>query len=468
MSRTVVVLAAGQGTRMKFPLAKVLHPVLGRPMLAHLLEGLTPLGADRTLVVVGHQAEAVAAVARAYGAETVLQSPQRGTGHALMCCREALASGPEGDVLLVAGDVPLLPVEEVARFWSDFEERGLEASVVGLHLSNPFGYGRLIRDTDGSLLRIVEERDASSEERAVTEVNSGVYFFRTPRILDLLEGLEASNAQNEYYLTDVFARLAERGKPAGLFLASDPERWLGINSQPELARATKRLRLDVLDRWMTEGVTVVDPDSTWIEPTVRLGRGVTLHPFVRLCGASVLGDGAEVRSFSCITDTELGEGTLVKEHCVLEATRTAEGCILGPFCRTREGTVLSGRVHLGNFVETKKARLAEGVKANHLSYLGDVTVGAGSNIGAGTITCNYDGVHKHPTVLGERVFVGSDTQLVAPVTVGDGAYIGAGTTVTKDVPAGALAISRVPQKAIEGWAERKKAHQGAGEPTKTR
>jgi len=467
MRRTIVVLAAGQGTRMKSPRAKVLHPIMGRPLLAHLLETLRPLGAQRTLVVVGHQAEAVAEVARRFGAETVLQEPQKGTGHALMCCREILASDPPGEVLLVAGDVPLLPLAEVAAFWDDFSARSTEAAVVSLALDRPHGYGRILRDDLGHLCRIVEEKDAGPSEKAITEVNSGVYFLRTPGVLRHLDTLGTDNAQGEYYLTDVFARLAEVGTPARLCRASDPERWLGVNSQAELARATKRLRRDLVEDWMTRGVTVLDPDSVWIEPSVRLEPGVLLHPHVHLCGETVLTACTEVRSFSILHSTYLGPGTLVKEHCVLEGTKAGAECILGPFCHTREGTVLGDRVHLGNFVETKKTTLGDGVKANHLSYLGDATVGAGSNIGAGTITCNYDGVHKHPTTLGKRVFVGSDTQLVAPVTVGDGAYIGAGTTVTKEVPAGALAISRTPQRNIEGWATRKK-ERGKKESTRQR
>jgi bifunctional UDP-N-acetylglucosamine pyrophosphorylase/glucosamine-1-phosphate N-acetyltransferase len=453
---------------MRSPLAKVLHPVLGRPMLAQLLESLRACGADRTVVVVGHQAETVGALVQSLGAETVLQTPQRGTGHALICCREALAAGAPGELLLVTGDAPLLPAEKIERLWSEFEASGSAAGVVSLDLPDPFGYGRILRDQRGRLARIVEERDATPGERAVTEVNSGVYFLKTPSVFDSLSSTGTENAQGEVYLTDLFAKMSEQGAPALLMRAEDPSMWLGINSQAELARATRSLRLQVLNQWMARGVVVDDPETTWVESSVRIEAGVRLHPFVRLCGNTLLGEGVEVRAFSCLQDVQLGPGTLVKEHCVLEGTITGDSCILGPFCRTREGTELSNRVHLGNFVETKKAVLREGVKANHLSYLGDATVGEGSNIGAGTITCNYDGVHKHPTVLGARVFVGSDTQLVAPVTVGDGAYIGAGTTVTKSIPAGALAISRAPQRNIEGWAARKKesTHRRANEPTK--
>jgi bifunctional UDP-N-acetylglucosamine pyrophosphorylase/glucosamine-1-phosphate N-acetyltransferase len=456
MKRLVVVLAAGQGTRMKSPRAKVLHPVLGRPMVVHLLESLAALAADRTLVVVGHQGEAARAAVSPFDVLCVVQEPQLGTGHALMACRAALEAEGPAEVLLVPGDAPLLPGELLAGMWETFHRSGEVAAVVTLRLEKPSGYGRIVRD-GASLARIVEERDASAEERALTEVNSGVYFFRSPDLWGLLERIGRDNAQGEYYLTDLFALLHRQGRSASLYPAADAQRWLGINTQEELAQSTDRLRVQVVRRWMAAGVTVMDPASTWIEPAVALGAGVVLHPFVRLCGSTRLGDGVEVRSFSVLNDCEVGEATLVKEYCVIEKTSVGPRCILGPFTRTREGTVLEEEVHLGNFVETKKARLGRGVKANHLSYLGDASVGAGSNIGAGTITCNYDGRKKHQTLLGEGVFVGSDTQLVAPVTVGDGAYIGAGATITKDVPAGALALSRVPQKIVEGWAQRKKS-----------
>lgn len=469
MRRFVIVLAAGLGTRMKSTRAKVLHPLLGRPILVHLLEALSPLGADRTLVVTGYQADVVGPLLAPFGATPVLQEPQLGTGHAFLCCRKELEEEGPGEVLLVAGDVPLLPVDEVHAFWKAFSEASAPAAVITLRLGNPFGYGRILRDGRGEVERIVEEKDATPTQRSVAEVNSGVYLFRVPSVLALLDSLGRENAQGEYYLTDLFRILHRDGSPALSFEAREPGRWLGVNSQADLARATGVLRREIVERWMASGVTILDPDTTWIEPAVRIESGVILHPFVRLCGMSHLSRDVEIRALSVLYDTNLGPGTIVKEYCVLEGTQAGASCFIGPFCHTRPGTILEERVHLGNFVETKKTRMGVGAKANHLSYLGDATVGARSNIGAGTITCNYDGAKKHPTVLGEGVFVGSDTQLVAPVTVGDGAYVGAGTTVTKDVPAGALVISRTPQKVIEGWVARKKergmvkAAQGAKE-----
>lgn len=454
--RTVIVLAAGKGTRMKSPRAKVLHPLMGRPLLVHLLEGLGALEADATLVVVGHQREAVEALLPAFGAQPVLQEPQSGTGHALMCCRPALEALPPGEVLLVPGDAPLIPVEEIDAGWDEFTKSGAKAAVVTLELEEPEGYGRVLLSTNGVVKRIVEEKDATEAQKEITTVNSGVYFFKLPDILPLLDHLTTANAQGEFYLPDLFDLLYRQGHGARSFEVSDPDEWLGANSQLDLAALTSLLRNQIAAGWMQEGVTMLDPETVWIEPTVRLEPGVVLHSGVRLCGSTRVAAGAEIRSFSVLYDTEVGEAARIFEHCVLEATKVGTRCKIGPFCHTRQETILDAEVHLGNFVETKKSHLKQGVKANHLTYLGDSTVGAGSNIGAGTITCNYDGVAKHPTVLGEKVFIGSDTQLVAPVTVGDGAYVGAGTTVTKDVPPGALAVSRPEQKNIEGWVERKK------------
>ncbi|MEJ2367755.1 MAG: bifunctional UDP-N-acetylglucosamine diphosphorylase/glucosamine-1-phosphate N-acetyltransferase GlmU [Acidobacteriota bacterium] len=456
MNRTIVVLSAGKGTRMKSPRAKVLHPIMGRPMLAHLFDSLGALGASKVFAVVGHQKEKVADIAEGCGAECVVQEPQLGTGHALMCCREALQALGETEVLLVSGDVPLLPVDEVESFWKRFHKGGAAMGMVTVELESPAGYGRIIRDGEGRLARVVEEKDAGPEQKRIREVNSGIYFFRPAAVLPLLDSLGTDNAQGEYYLPDLFAALYDQGAPAATFPASDPGKWLGINTQADLASANETLRAEIVSRLMAGGVTILGPGTVWVEPTVSIDPGCVLHPFTRICGETRLGAGTEIRSFSTLRDSVVGPGTLIKENCVLEGTRTGASCIIGPFCHTREGTVLEERVHLGNFVETKKARLGPGVKANHLTYLGDAEVGEGSNIGAGTITCNYDGVRKHPTVLGRNVFVGSDTQFVAPVKVGDGAYIGAGTTVTKEVPPESLAISRAPQKNLEGWAARKK------------
>jgi bifunctional UDP-N-acetylglucosamine pyrophosphorylase / glucosamine-1-phosphate N-acetyltransferase len=463
--RTVIVLAAGKGTRMKSPHAKVLHPLMGRPMLVHLLDQLRTLHADDTLVVVGHQREAVEALLPPFGARAIVQEPQSGTGHAFMCCRPALEERPPGEVLLVPGDAPLIPAEEIGHGWDEFTRTGAKAAVVTLELEDPEGYGRVLESSNGSVKRIVEEKDATEAQKQITTVNSGVYFFKLPDVLPLLDRLTQNNAQGEFYLPDLFDLLYRQGEGARAFQVSDPDEWLGANSQLDLAFLISHLRNHIAAEWMEAGVTMLDPETVWIEPTVELEPGAVLHSGVRLCGKTRVAAGAEIRSYSILHDTDVAEKARVFEHCVLEATRVGPRCKIGPFCHTRPGTVLEEEVHLGNFVETKKSVLHRGVKANHLAYLGDATVGAESNIGAGTITCNYDGVNKNPTVFGEKVFIGSDTQLVAPVTIGDGAYVGAGTTVTKDVPPGALAVSRVDQKNIEGWVEKKKkkdAERGRG------
>ncbi len=467
MRRAIIVLAAGQGTRMKSPRPKVLHPFMGRTILEHLLQSLRTIHDGPLLVVVGHQADRVAPLLPPFDALPILQEPQQGTGHALMACRPVLAEIGPCEVLLVPGDAPLLPAAELGTFWKTFSAQGYPLALVTVELANPAGYGRILRGAGGAVEGVVEERDATQAQRSIREVNAGVYFFRSPDTLGLLDRLRTNNVQGEYYLTDVVAELGRSGRPAAAFAASAPDLYMGINSQEELALAIGRLRQNVAKGWMAEGVTILDPSSVWIEPGVQLEPGVLLHSGVHLCGDTRLERNVEVRPYSVLRSCSIGEGTLVREHCVLEGTRCGPGCIIGPFCRTREGTVAGAGVHLGNFVETKKALLGDRVKANHLSYLGDATVGEGSNIGAGTITCNYDGVNKYPTVLGERVFVGSDTQLVAPVKVGDGAYIGAGTTVTKDVPASALAISRSPQRIVEGWAERKRARSKEGKPDRS-
>ncbi len=466
--RTLIVLAAGKGTRMRSPRAKVLHPLMDRPLLTHLLESLEDLEPENTFVVVGHEREKVEKLLPRFGATPVVQEPQNGTGHALQCCRQNLEGLPPGEALLVAGDVPLIPVEELALFWEKFSASEAVAAVVAMELEDPEGYGRILGDSHGNLERIVEERDADPEEREIQLVNSGVYLFRLPAVLPLLDRIGSDNSQGEFYLTDLFSLLHREGRPALTFEASDPELWLGVNSQAELARTNAMLRAMIVNSWMDLGVTILDPWSTWIGPEAHLEPGVVLHPFVRILGETYLGEEAEVQSFTTINNCVVNKGSLIREGCVLEESLIGKGCTLGPICRTRVGTILDEGVHLGNFVETKKARLGKGVKAGHLSYLGDATVGSGSNVGAGTITCNYDGEKKHPTILGEGVFVGSGTQLVAPVTVGDGAYIGAGSTVTRDIPSGALAISRVQQRNIEGWVEKKKQRAADGKAEKAR
>jgi len=460
--RILLILAAGKGTRMKSPLPKVLHPLLGKPMLARLISSLAALAPDKIFVVVGHEAEAVSKVAESFGAEVIVQEPQLGTGHALIIARERLASEGEADLLIVSGDVPLVPIEELSLFMSSFSSSDELASVVSVALEEPYGYGRVLRDTDGGIKRIVEEKDATPAQKVTKEVNAGIYAMKVPEIFPYLEKIDTKNLQGEYYLPDIFSLVYNDGKPLGCFKGSVPQKYLGINSQLELAKAEDWLRVSILNRLLSEGVIIKMPDTVWVEPEAEIAPGAVLEPFVKICGNSKLMDSAEVRSFSTLIDTTVGRGTVIRENTLCEMTVIGRDCKIGPYAHTREGTVIGDRARIGNFVETKKALLADGVKANHLSYLGDVTVGRKTNIGAGTITCNYDGENKLPTVIGENVFIGSDTQLVAPVEVESGAYVAAGTTVTKKVVSDSLAISRVPQKNIEGWAERRKKKKEEG------
>jgi bifunctional UDP-N-acetylglucosamine pyrophosphorylase / glucosamine-1-phosphate N-acetyltransferase len=454
--RIFLILAAGKGTRMKSPIAKVLHPLLGKPMLARLIESLVTLRPDKIFVVVGHEAEAVSKAALDYGVEIIIQEPQLGTAHALLIAKERLLKEGEADLLIVSGDVPLVPIDELSLLLSNFSVSPEIASLVSIALEKPYGYGRVLKDPEGNLKRIVEERDATPAQRTTNEVNSGIYAMKIPDVFPYIDKITTENQQGEYYLPDLFSIIYHDGKPLGCFKGSVPEKYLGINSQLELAKAEDWLRVSVLNRLLFEGVIIKMPDTVWVEPEAVIAPGVILNPYVRICGNSKLEGMVEVRSFSTLINTVVNEGSLIRENTLLENTVIGRGCKIGPYSHTREGTITGDDVRLGNFVETKKADLGSGVKANHLSYLGDVTIGSRSNIGAGTITCNYDGENKLPTIIGEKVFIGSDTQLVAPVEVGDEAYVGAGTTVTGYVPPKALAISRVPQKNIENWVEKRK------------
>lgn len=454
--RILLILAAGKGTRMKSPIQKVLHPLLGKPMLSRLIGSLSALRPDRVYVVVGHEAEAVSKVALGFGAETIVQEPQLGTAHALLTARKKLMEEGEADLLIVSGDVPMVPIEELSLFLSGFSDSGELASLVSISLEDPFGYGRVLRDTGGGIKRVVEEKDATPAQKTTREVNSGIYAMKIPGVFPYLDRIDAGNQQGEYYLPDLFSLIYNDGRPVGCFKGSVPEKYLGINSQLELAKAEDWLRVSILNRLLSEGVIIKMPDTVWVEPEAEIAPGAIIHPFVKICGRTKLSDGVEVMSFSTLVDTVVGPGTVIRENTLCEMTTVGRDCKIGPYAHTREGTVIGDRARIGNFVETKKAVLSNGVKANHLSYLGDVTVGSGTNVGAGTITCNYDGENKLPTVIGENVFIGSDTQLVAPVEIEGGAYVAAGTTVTGRVPSGALAISRVPQKNIEGWAAKKR------------
>lgn len=460
-SLAAIVLCAGQGTRMKSALPKIAHPLLGRPMGSYPLECAFEVGASRVVAVTGHGAAEVeqsltaALPARAKSLRFARQEEQLGTAHAVLCAKEALADF-RGDLFILYGDVPLVRDETLRAL---IEAKATARSPLALVTTcppDPHGYGRIVRDAEGAMARIVEHRDASGEELCIGEINAGLYLVSADFLWSALARLDRHNAQNELYLTDLVRLAFDRGTPAATVRADFAE-VAGVNDRVELARATATLQRRINERHQRAGVTIELPDTVLIDAGVEIAPDVTIEANVRLKGRTRVGRGARIGQGSVIGDSTVGELVEVRPYSIFEEAAVGEAAIIGPFARLRPGTELAPRVHIGNFVEAKKARIGPGSKANHLSYLGDCEIGAGVNVGAGTITCNYDGENKHKTVLGDGVFVGSDSQFVAPVTVGNGAYIGAGSTITQDVPEDSLALSRGRQIVKGGYRSRKKA-----------
>jgi bifunctional UDP-N-acetylglucosamine pyrophosphorylase/glucosamine-1-phosphate N-acetyltransferase len=459
----VVVLAAGQGTRMKSAHAKVLHLLGGRPLVCHVLAASGALGAARTVVVVGHQAEAVEAACAGFGARFALQSAQRGTGHAVRIAVETQLGDFAGDVVILYGDVPLLRTATLERLLRRHREQGALLSLLTTMVDDPFGYGRIVRDDAGRLRAIAEERDASDAERLVREVNPGIYCVRGAFLREALAGLEPNNAQGELYLTDIVAAAVATGG-AVVTEPVAPTEVAGINSRADLARLEATLRAEVVARHMAAGVTFLDPATAYVEPSVTIGADTVIGPVVQLRGDTRIGRDCRIEGNAWVSDSELADGVHLRPMVVVTEARIGGGAIVGPFAQLRPGAHLHEDVHIGNFVEVKKSEIGAGTKANHLAYLGDATIGRASNIGAGTITCNYDGFAKHRTVIGDRVQIGSDSQLVAPVTIADDAYVATGTTVRHDVEPGALAFNPKPDQRRAGWVEgfRKRMRGGTG------
>jgi bifunctional UDP-N-acetylglucosamine pyrophosphorylase/glucosamine-1-phosphate N-acetyltransferase len=448
----IVILAAGQGTRMKSATPKVLHRLAGLPIVAHVLATARELSGAHVLAVVRHERDQVADAITAALPETIVvdQDEVAGTGRALEVALEALPTGFDGDVLVLNGDVPLLDAATLREFLAAHRGDGAAASVLTAVLPDPTGYGRVIRGADGRIDRIVEQKDATDAELAVDEVNTGVYALGLSGLRDRLAALSTENAQGEKYLTDIVAALRAAGSAVSAVPVAEP--WLveGINDRAQLANAAAKLNALIVRGWQLSGVTIQDPATTWIDLTVTLAPDVEILPGTQLKGATTVSTGAVIGPDTTLVDCEIGERAVVKRTDGTLAVIGA-GASVGPFSYLRPGTVLGPEGKIGTFVETKNAHIGERSKVPHLSYIGDTEVGVGSNVGAGTITANYDGVHKHSTVVGSHVRTGSHNVFVAPVRIGDGAYTGAGTVVRKDVPAGALAINVAPQRNVEGW-----------------
>lgn len=448
----VIILAAGAGTRMKSELPKVLHPVAGQPMAGWAVKVARELGARQIVVVTGHGAERVEAALAADDLIFARQEEQLGTAHAFLCGAAEL-QGTDADILILYGDTPLLTADTLRGLIADHRAQGSALTVLTGELDDPTGYGRIIRDAVGDVQRIVEEKAASPEEKAVKEFNSGVYVMNS-RAPELARQIGNENAAAEYYLTDILELYRKRGDPIRAFRLQDADEVMGANDRRQLADAEAVMRRRITQELMKEGVTIQAPDTVRIEDTVQIGRDTVLEPGVILTGQTVIEAGAVIGAYSVVAGSHIRAGATIKPHSVLEGAEVGAGADVGPFARLRSGTVLGEGVHIGNFVETKNAQLAAGVKARHLAYLGDATIGQETNVGAGTIIANFDGVNKHQTQVGAGVFIGSNSTLVAPRTVGDAAFIAAGSTVHQDVPEGALAVARGRQRTLEGWSRR--------------
>lgn len=454
MNPTVVILAAGLGTRMKSDLAKALHALAGRPLIQHVLNAAAGVEPEKIILVLGHQADKVRSAVGEYRPEIVLQAEQLGTGHAVQQATEAFSTGAD-PVLVLCADTPLITSKTLQDVVDLHQKSRATITLVTAKVDNPFGYGRVVRGKSG-VMRVVEEKDATAAQKKIQEVNAGIYCFDRKFLLSSLMALGKNNAQGEYYLPDTIELAKKKKHHVSAFLCRDSHEVMGVNSRFDLSQAEAILRRRINRQWMLEGVTMVDPDTVFVGNDVRLGRDVVIYPNVMIEGGTTVGNGCVIYPGTRIVNSVIAEKVIVKDCSVIEDSEIASLAIIGPFAHLRPGSVIGPRARIGNFVEVKKSTIGEGSKASHLTYIGDATVGRDVNIGAGVIICNYDGYDKHPTVIEDNVFVGSDSQLVAPVKIGRGALVAAGSTITGDVPADALAISRVPQEIREGFASRRK------------
>jgi bifunctional UDP-N-acetylglucosamine pyrophosphorylase/glucosamine-1-phosphate N-acetyltransferase len=458
----VIILAAGKGKRMRSGLVKVLHPLLGRALLSYSLEcALEGLQPEKTVVVVGHQAEQIRAAFPDPKITFVEQKQQLGTGHAVSMTEPMLKNFP-GTILILSGDTPLIHAQTLLEMVKHHQDEKAALTILTTLREDPTGYGRVIRGRGKGrkVHKIVEEQDATRRERGIREVNTGIYCAQAPFLFQALSTLRTDNAQREYYLPDIVESALRKKKRVATFTARDPVEVMGINTRAELAQAEEIMAARVRRHWMAEGVTIQDPSSVYIEPDVRLGRDTIIYPNCYLRGETVIGEGCRIGPQVEIIDSQIGNRVEIRFCTMITESRIEDDAIVGPFSHLRPQSQLEKGAKIGNFVEVKKSRIGPGTKANHLAYIGDSEVGAGVNIGAGAITCNYDGFQKHRTIIEDEVFVGSNTALVAPIKLGKGASVGAGTTVTKDVPPYALAVGRARQKSIKKWAMKKGKNKG--------
>jgi len=465
----VAIMAAGKGTRLKSQLPKVLHEVGGKPLLAHVIAAAErAVPAKDIYAIIGHEADRVRAAVESTGVNFILQREQRGTGHALMVAQSALAGYDH--VIVLSGDAPLITPETIGHLRNFHLEEQAAMTLLTADLDDPTGYGRVVHKSSRSpeVVAIVEEKSASPAQKKLREINAGFYVFASKPLFANIEGLSTANPHGEYYLTDMAEILRKARQRVVAWKTANPAEVLGGNTRAELSALDQQIRLAKCLQLMADGVTIFYPATCVIDQDVTIAPDTVIEPFVQILGRSRIGTACRIRSYNVILDSEIAGGVLIRPGCVLEQARVGPGAVLGPFSHLRPGSEIGEGAHVGNFVETKKTRLGKGSKANHLTYLGDAEIGAGVNIGAGTITCNYDGIHKHKTVIDDGVFIGSDSTLVAPLRIGKGAYVAAASCITDDVPEDALALGRSRQIVKEGWAREKRAAQKQEPTTETR
>jgi bifunctional UDP-N-acetylglucosamine pyrophosphorylase/glucosamine-1-phosphate N-acetyltransferase len=454
----IAIMAAGKGTRLKSHLPKVLHEVGGKPLLAHVIAAATRIVPPQDVfAIIGHEADRVRTAVAATGVNFVLQSEQRGTGHALMVARDALSAYDH--VIVLSGDAPQITPQTVAQLLNFHLDQQAAMTLLTADLDQPTGYGRVLRKNSRSVevQAIVEEKSATVAQRQIKEINAGFYAFAVPQLFAHIEKLSTTNPHSEYYLTDMAKVLRQARQPVVAWKTANSAEVLGANTRAELSLIDAQMRMRKCSQLMAEGVTIFYPATCVIDADVEIAADTVIEPFVQILGRTKIGSGCRIRSYSVIRDSDIGEDVLVRPGCIVDKARVSRGAVIGPYSHLRPASEIGEGAHVGNFVETKKIKLGKGSKANHLTYLGDAEIGAGVNIGAGTITCNYDGVSKHTTVIEDGVFIGSDSTLVAPVRVGKGAYVAAASCITEDVPEDALALGRARQTTKKGWAGAKRA-----------